>query len=84
MTQDYQVYSIICDCAAIIHHCTGEEYGDASKVGSTREGVVQLEFNVRRGHICNTGWDDVDAQVVYVEFNLDDARTDYDPYPEGK
>ena len=53
-------------------------------MGSTREGVVQLEFNGRRGHICNTGWDDVDAQVACVEFNLDDARTDYDPYPEGK
>ena len=57
---------------------TADEYGDASKPGSSREGVVLLEFNGRRGQICNTGWDDVDAEVACVEFNLDDSMTNYD------
>ena len=45
---------------------------------------MQLEFNGRMGHICDTGWDSVDAKVACVEFNLDDARTNYDTNPEGK
>ena len=63
---------------------TAHEYGDASRAGSSREGVVQLEFSGRRGHICNTGWDNVDAEVACVEFNLDNAQTNYDTNPEGK
>ena len=60
------------------------EYGNARRVGSRREGVVQLEFNGRMGHICDTGWDSVDAEVACVEFNLDNSVTDYDTNPEGK
>lgn len=59
------------------------EYGDASKVGGKREGVMQLTFNGRKGHICSTGWGRVDAEVACVEFNQDDTRTNYDTTPEG-
>ena len=39
-----------------------------------------LEFNGRRGHICNTGWDKVDAEVACTEFNRDSV----DAEPSGK
>ena len=46
--------------------------------------MIQLEFNGRMGHICDTGWDSVDAEVACVEFNLDNSNTNYDTNPEGK
>ena len=48
-----------------------------------REGVIQLEFNGRVGHICDTGWDDVDAEVACAEIGLHDSNK-YDTSPEGK
>ena len=45
---------------------------------------MQLEFNGRMGHICDTSWDSVDAEVACVEFNLDDSDSGYDTNAEGK
>ena len=48
-----------------------------------REGVIQLEFNGRVGHICDTGWDDVDAEVACAEIGLHGSEK-YDTSPEGE
>ena len=44
---------------------------------------MQLEFNGRMGHICDTSWDSVDVRVACVELKLDNSDTDYDANPEG-
>ena len=58
--------------------------GNAERVGTDREGIVEVEYNGRWGYICDTSWDSVDAEVACVEFNNDDALTNYDTNPEGK
>ena len=52
-------------------------------MGGSREGVMQLTFNGRKGHICSTGWDRVDAEVACVELNQGNSRS-YDTTPEGE
>ena len=49
-----------------------------------REGVIQLEFNGRLGHICDTEWDDVDVEVACAEIGLHDSHNGYDTSPERK
>ena len=78
------MYNVISPHEQTNNCSTDKEYGNAKKVGGKREGVMQLEFNGRMGHICDSGWDSVDAEVACVEFDLDDTRTDYDINPEGK
>ena len=65
-----------------IHYTDND--GKASKLGSTREGVMQLEFSGRMGYICDNEWDEIDAEVACVEFEQHDSRTDYDTNPEGE
>ena len=63
---------------------TDGDNGNVERVGTDREEIVEVEYNGRWGYICDTSWDPVDAEVACVEFNKDDARTNYDTNPEGK
>ena len=62
--------------------CTGID-GKASKLGSSREGLMQLQYSGRMGYICDNEWDEIDAEVACVEFKLHDSAK-YDTTPEGE
>ena len=77
----YIFWQDVIQCYCIL---TDGSYGNAESVGSDREGVVQVEFYGRWGHICDTSWDSVDAEVACVEFNKDNSVSGYDTNPEGE
>ena len=56
--------------------------GGASKVGSEREGVMQVQYSGRRGFICDNDWDNIDAQVACLEF--DQYNRNADTTPKGE
>ena len=69
-------------CHKLLYTANG--YANTGKVGSEREGVVQLEFNGRTGYVCSDGWHVVDVEVACIELDLEDDNGVYDTSPEGK
>ena len=69
-------------CSLVFLICAGID-GEASKLGSPREGLMQLQYSGRMGYICDDEWDEIDAEVACAEFKQHDSAT-YDTTPEGE
>ena len=61
--------------------CSGRN-GDASKLGSDREGVMQVQYGGRKGFICDNEWDMVDAHAACLEFDQYNLDGTLDTSPE--
>ena len=77
-----RVLSLTLFCHKLLYTANG--YANTGKVGSEREGVVQLEFNGRMGYVCSDGWHVADVEVACIELGLDDDNGIYDTSPEGE
>ena len=60
---------------------TGSD-GDASKLGSRSEGLMQVQYGGRLGFICNNDWNDTDAEVACREFDQQNGNADTSPEGE--
>ncbi|CAI8038225.1 Lysyl oxidase homolog 3A [Geodia barretti] len=67
------------DDLAWVQCSTTGRNGGASKVGSEREGVMQVQYSGRRGFICDNDWDNIDAQVACSEFDQYNRNADTTP-----
>ena len=56
--------------------------------GSVNEGVIQLEFNGRLGHICGRNWHSEEVKVACKQLGLGNTnlqyRNTFDTFPEEK